>query len=97
MNTETLLTVAGSVIAVIGSNIALIGWLRSDMKTFETEISTDMKTFKSEMRSNMKSFEKEVRGWRNDLARDSKDFHGRLCTIEQKTKSHGKYKNGKKK
>ena len=51
-------------LAVIGSNIALISWLRSDMK----------------------SFENEVRNWREDTHQEMKDFHGRLCAIEERNK-----------
>jgi hypothetical protein len=35
MQIEIILTCLGTVVAIVGSNIALIGWLRSDMKAFE--------------------------------------------------------------
>ncbi len=57
MDLTIVLTGLGVVAAVVGSNIALIGWLRSDMKSFETEITKEMK-----------------------------DFHGRLCSIEERNK-----------
>ncbi len=62
MDASLILTAAGTVLAIVGSNIALIGWLRSDMKSFETE----------------------VRGWKEELHKEMKDFHGRICTIEEK-------------
>ncbi len=61
MDATVILTGVGVVISVIGSNIALISWLRSDMKSFESE----------------------VRGWREDIHKESKEFHGRLCAIEE--------------
>jgi len=64
MDTGTLLTAAGTIVTVVGSNIALISWLRSDMKSFETE----------------------VRGWRQEIQKESRDFHGRLCAIEERNK-----------
>jgi len=64
MDGATLLTAAGTVITIVGSNIALIGWLRSDMKSFEIE----------------------VRGWKDEVQKEMKDFHGRLCAIEEKNK-----------
>lgn len=64
MDGATLLTAAGSVVAIVGSNIALIGWLRSDMKAFEME----------------------VRGWKEEIQKESKDFHERLCAIEERNK-----------
>ena len=64
MDASVILTGVGTVITIVGSNIALIGWLRSDMKSFETE----------------------VRGWRKDIDKEMKDFHGKLCTIEERNK-----------
>jgi len=64
MDAATLLTAAGTVITIVGSNIALIGWLRADMKAFEIE----------------------VRGWKEEIQKESKDFHGRLCAIEERNK-----------
>lgn len=64
MDGATLLTAAGTVITIVGSNIALIGWLRSDMKSFETKID----------------------GWKSEIDKEMKDFHGRLCAIEEKNK-----------
>jgi hypothetical protein len=64
MDENIILTAVGTVFAIVGSNIALISWLRSDMKAFETEI----------------------RGWKEELQKESKDFHGRLCAIEERNK-----------
>ncbi len=60
MDTTLVLTAAGTVITIIGANIALISWLRADMKSFESE----------------------VRGWKEEIQKESRDFHGRLCSIE---------------
>lgn len=62
MDLTVILTSVGTAIAIIGANVGLIAWLRSDMKAFETE----------------------VRGWREEMAKETKDFHGRLCTIEER-------------
>lgn len=70
MDATTILTALGSVLAVIGSNIALISWLRSDMKSFEIE----------------------VRGWRESTHKEMKDFHGRLCAIEERRGDNEKKK-----
>ena len=51
-------------VAVVGSNIALIAWLRSDMKNFEIKIES----------------------WKDEINREMKDFHGRLCAIDERTK-----------
>ena len=57
MDWPTILTVAGV-------NIAMISWIRSDVKSFETEI----------------------RGWKEEINKEIKDFHGRLCAIEERNK-----------
>lgn len=59
-----MLTAFGTAIAIIGSNIALISWLRSDVKSFEAEI----------------------RGWKDEINKEMKDFHGRMCAIEERKK-----------
>jgi hypothetical protein len=64
MDLTIILTVIGTAAAIIGSNIALISWLRTDVKAFETEI----------------------RGWKDEINREMKDFHGRLCAIDERTK-----------
>jgi hypothetical protein len=57
-----ILTGIGTIIAVVGANVALISWLRSDIK----------------------SFEQEIRGWKDEIYKEMRDFHGRLCTIEER-------------
>ena len=64
MDLTIILTVIGTAAAIIGSNIALISWLRSDMKSFETEI----------------------RGWKEEINKEMKDFHGRLCSLNERNK-----------
>jgi len=55
-----------AVVGIASINIALIiglvSWLRSDIKSFETEI----------------------KGWNREILKDSRDFHGRLCAIEER-------------
>jgi len=53
-----------TVMTVIGVNIALFSWLRSDLKSFETEI----------------------KGWKEEINKEMKDFHGKLCALEEKMK-----------
>lgn len=69
-------TAAGIVVAVVGSNIALISWLRSDMKSFESEI-----------RSWKEDFRKDMSTYRDEVKNEMKDFHGRLCAIEERKKN----------
>ena len=66
-----LFTIVGTGLAIVGANIALISWLRSDMKSFESELKADGK-----------SFQDEIRGWKQEIYKEMRDFHGRLCSIE---------------
>jgi len=62
MDLTVVLTGIGTAITIVGANIALISWLRADMKAFETKID----------------------GWKDEINKEMKDFHGRLCTIEER-------------
>ncbi len=72
MDATIILTGIGTVVAIVASNIALISWLRADMKTFEVEI-----------RASMKDFHTEIRGFKDEIQKESRDFHARLCVIEE--------------
>lgn len=64
MDLGIVLTVVGSVVAIIAANIALISWLRSDMRAFESKIES----------------------WKDEIYKEMKDFHGRLCSLEGRSK-----------
>lgn len=65
MDLGLIFTIIGTGAAVVGANIALISWLRADIK----------------------SFEGEIRGWKEEIYKEMKDFHGRLCSLEGRTKT----------
>lgn len=65
MDATIILTGIGTALTIIGANIALISWLRTDMKSFETKID----------------------GWKEEINKEMKDFHGRLCAIEERNKN----------
>lgn len=79
MDWTVILTGIGTVITVVGSNIALIGWLRADMKSFEIKIETKIDNFAND-------FRKDIASHKDDIQKEMKDFHGRLCAIEEKNK-----------
>jgi hypothetical protein len=67
MDLNIVLTGIGILVTIIGSNIALFSWLRSDMKSFESKIETDIKQahrrmdqFYQVIQTEMKSFEAKV-------------------------------------
>jgi len=85
MDITVILTIVGTTLAIIGSNIALISWLRSDMKSFENKMETNMKDFENKSRANMKEFQTEIAGWKTEIYKEMRDFHGRLCAIDERT------------
>lgn len=38
------------------------------------------------LRADMKQFESKIDSWRSDINNEMKDFHGRLCSIEERQK-----------
>ncbi|NGX36904.1 MAG: hypothetical protein K1000chlam2_00049 [Chlamydiae bacterium] len=64
MDFDIIFTVVASSLSVIGVNLVIFSWFRSDMKIFEVEI----------------------RSWKEEINQEMKDFHGRLCTIEERRK-----------
>jgi hypothetical protein len=52
MDLTVILTGIGTAIAIIGANVALIAWLRADMKSFETEV----RGWREEIHQEMKDF-----------------------------------------
>jgi hypothetical protein len=38
------------------------------------------------VRSDMQNFTVEIRGWKEEINKEMRDFHGRLCSIEEKNK-----------
>ena len=79
MDITVILTGVGTILAIVGSNIALISWLRADMKSFENKIETKIDTFTNDFRKEMASYKAEI-------AKEMKDFHGRMCAIEERGK-----------
>ena len=64
MDINIVLACGGTILTIVGTNIALFSWLRSDIKSFESEI----------------------RGWKDDINKEIKDFHGKLCALEERNR-----------
>lgn len=44
-------------------------------------------TLISWVRNDTRKFEGEIRGWKEEINKEMKDFHGRLCAIEERGKN----------
>ena len=78
--------IAAMALSVIACNITLIGWVKSDTQRDMDRIEHSMGEMRNEMRDDMNSFKAEVRGWREDMHKQSSDFHARLTVLEHKHK-----------
>lgn len=38
------------------------------------------------LRADMKTFEIKIEGWKEEISKEMRDFHGRLCTIEERNR-----------
>lgn len=66
-----LLTGIGCIATIAGLNIALFSWLRTDIKEIKTEAAADRRDLLTLIR---------------EIKDEMKDFHGRLCAIEERNK-----------
>jgi hypothetical protein len=64
-------TSIGSIIAIMGINVALFSWLRTDIKEIKSEAAADRRDILQLIR---------------DVQSEMKDFHGRLCAIEERNR-----------
>ncbi len=75
------------VVAIVGTNLALAAILGGFIFWAFSKFDSDIKTMGNRLDSDMKSFANEIRGWKDEIYKEMKDFHGRLCSLEEKNKS----------
>lgn len=66
------------------ANASLIIWFRAESRADWRHMDNKLNEMREDSRADMKLFETEVRSWREAIQIESKDFHGRLCAIEEK-------------
>jgi hypothetical protein len=71
MDWTIILTSAGTVAALIGVNVTLFSWLRSDIKEIKTEAAADRRDILQLIRA---------------IQHEITDFHGRLCALEERNR-----------
>ncbi len=76
MDPTSLLTIAGIVLANIGTTIGLFVWSSNHATSLTQAHREDVRLFSQETQSILKS-----------IADEMKDFHGRLCAIEERARS----------
>lgn len=76
MDWVLILTIIGTGVAVTATIVGVVIGVSSMFKADMIKMHTDMKTF-----------EGEIRGWKDEIYKEMKDFHGRLCSLEGRTKT----------
>jgi len=75
-----------TLVAILALIWTIRGVNKSDINSLRSEVRGDLNTLRSEIHSDSLALKTELRGWREDLHKESKDFHGRLCAIERERK-----------
>lgn len=39
------------------------------------------------LRSDLRQFESEIRSWKDEINKEMKDFHGRMCSLEDRKRT----------
>ena len=76
MDIGLIIAISGSTIAIVATVLAMMFWSRSEANTLRAEAKEDRKDFLQICRT----LELTV----NAIQTEMKDFHGRLCAIEEK-------------
>lgn len=70
-----IIAIVGSAIAIVGVMVALFLWTRGEANSDRRHFDQENKTLRRELIDVIRSIDQEM-----------KDFHGRLCAIEEKRK-----------
>jgi hypothetical protein len=61
-------------------------WVRAEARTDARHFDNETKQLRREMIDIMRSIQEDGRNFREQWACESKDFHGRLCAIDERRK-----------
>ena len=68
------------IVGVIGGIATLIALMLGPM----FYLGSKMDNLRKDIKQDMDSFRKEIRGDMDEFRKETKDFHGRLCAIEER-------------
>lgn len=78
------------VFVIAAANVSIIVplflWLRSEANEDRREFRTELNAHRTEIAEITVAFYKETQKIREDMQAESRDFHGRLCAIEERRK-----------
>ncbi len=67
-----------------GINIALFSLFKSEIQSIRSDMKADMIAIRSDTKSEIISIRDLIATIHEETHAESKDFHGRLCTIEER-------------
>jgi hypothetical protein len=81
----------GLIIAIVGSSIGLgaavvsmFFWIRTEANADRRDGSQKLEAFRVESSQKLEAFREETRSILQAIQQEMKDFHGRLCAIEER-------------
>lgn len=81
-----IISIVGSAIAIVGVVIAMFFWVRSEANADRTHNQEENMLIRRELIDCVRAIEQEARSFGEKMLIESKDFHGRLCAIEERGK-----------
>jgi len=82
MDTQTLIAIMGSTFAIIFSMSGLFLWVRSEANNDRRETRHIQREDRKDLLQISRNLEFILKGIQDEM----KDFHGRLCSIEEKNR-----------
>jgi hypothetical protein len=91
MDVGIIVAIVGSAVANVGVGLTLFLWLRGEANSDRRDIvnliiaiKEDARAFGDKMAAQSREFNEKMSQIRLDAAQEAKEFHGRLCAIEEK-------------
>jgi len=84
MDTQTLVTIAAIVFANIGTTIGLFMWATTHAATASENLRQQNNATSQSIREEGKKYSSETQAILKGIADEMKDFHARLCVIEER-------------
>jgi len=72
------------VLTVIGSTVGCCFYFRKESQADLHEIKNQVSSFSDEVKGDMKEMREMMGAFQRTFHMETKDFHGRLCTLEEK-------------
>lgn len=77
------------ILTILATNTALFLWARSEARHDQQELREGMRKGQEELRESMRKGQEETRQIIYAIHEELKDFHGRLCAIEERRIKNG--------